>query len=467
MKNVVDAIRYGMETLKVSSDEMFSLIKSANTDEDLTGNYKLWLAREIVKIAEKEGVGYSQLLVKKFSIIQEILNSSEVKLKDSWVHRIMQEVSGKDGSLFTVGLEELNGLSLDGVDWQDGVDYDVENAFFTDTLPEQLKSKIKNNEGFSLVARLSSEPCSKKCDVALDAKARSVSVKTLGGALLYRLCLLSDVHGLESGKFSFAFLVNSEFLVEKVNQEVIRYFLLYFNCTGYIVKSADLYADISVDGEYSVVFCKPRDIGDNASDTLNLTCPDGLVRRYSFGKAKYVDVIKSNQPGVDCGVSLCVESPWKIGIGVSGDIRVGLENLEDCITYYGVVSSLMCFGFSRDIGVMASGGNNYRILLSNCIPLFLYDDGSELIPGLEGNLGDRIHCLRRDYMVYFSYEAKELEYVVSSIMKKASEEGISVQGKSLNQIRRELKDSTLDESYTQALRCLKGYIKSLYREMVV
>ena len=70
-------------------------------------------------------------------------------------------------------------------------------------------------------------------------------------------------------------------------------------------------------------------------------------------------------------------------------------------------------------------------------------------------------------MVYFSYEAKELEYVVSSIMKKASEEGISVQGKSLNQIRRELKDSTLDESYTQALRCLKGYIKSLYREMVV
>ena len=71
MKNTIDAIKYGLETLKVSPKELNSLIESSKGyDGD---DYKRWLANEIIKIAEKDDVGYSQLLAKWFNLIQSII----------------------------------------------------------------------------------------------------------------------------------------------------------------------------------------------------------------------------------------------------------------------------------------------------------------------------------------------------------------------------------------------------------
>ena len=83
MKSTVEAVRYGIETLKVSPNEMFSLIESS---QGYTGDdYKRWLANEIIKIAVKDGVGFSQLLVKKLAITSEIMENVDVSFKPEWL----------------------------------------------------------------------------------------------------------------------------------------------------------------------------------------------------------------------------------------------------------------------------------------------------------------------------------------------------------------------------------------------
>ena len=57
MKNTREAIRYGIETLGVTPEEFFSLIESSNGYSG--DDYGRWLANEIIKIAEKDNVGYS------------------------------------------------------------------------------------------------------------------------------------------------------------------------------------------------------------------------------------------------------------------------------------------------------------------------------------------------------------------------------------------------------------------------
>ena len=81
MKVANEAIRYGIETLGVSPDEMFSLIESSNGYEG--DDYKRWLASEIIKLVENSGMGYSQLLIKKFNIIQELMDEySDSSIKE-------------------------------------------------------------------------------------------------------------------------------------------------------------------------------------------------------------------------------------------------------------------------------------------------------------------------------------------------------------------------------------------------
>ena len=71
MKHIKDIIRYGVETLHVTPEQLFSLIESSNGYDG--EDYKRWLSNQIIRLAEKEGMGYSQLLVKKFSIIQSLI----------------------------------------------------------------------------------------------------------------------------------------------------------------------------------------------------------------------------------------------------------------------------------------------------------------------------------------------------------------------------------------------------------
>ena len=67
MKKTKSAVKYGMETLKLSPDELFKLIESSQGYDG--SDYARWLAGKIISVAEEDGVQFSQLLVKKFNII--------------------------------------------------------------------------------------------------------------------------------------------------------------------------------------------------------------------------------------------------------------------------------------------------------------------------------------------------------------------------------------------------------------
>lgn len=125
MRKTKSAIKYGMETLKLSSDELFKLIESS---KDYVGSdYKRWLARKIIELAEKDGIGYSQLLVKKFNIINSIME--EVAETDSIKEEFLDIFkSTLKGELYSNGFPYL-GTELK-VDWGKGIDYDKNNSFF-------------------------------------------------------------------------------------------------------------------------------------------------------------------------------------------------------------------------------------------------------------------------------------------------------------------------------------------------
>ena len=237
MKNTKEAIKYGIKTLKVSPDEMFALIKSS--DGYSGGNYKRWLANEIIKIANKEGVGYSQLLVKKFSIIQSISEEYESdgdEIKQRF-YDMFSKVLGE--KIYSVGMNKV-GISLDEVDWYNGIDIDdVNSAFVMGTLPADFREDFVNGE-FSLFARLQCSNPPKNSDLLKDAKEYGLVCKNEGSLMLYRVCSLVEAFGY-SNKFRFGFLVNSTFLYDKDNADIIKYFLSYFVYKGLIINSSDMY----------------------------------------------------------------------------------------------------------------------------------------------------------------------------------------------------------------------------------
>lgn len=127
MKVANEAIRYGIETLGVSPDEMFSLIESSNGYEG--DDYKRWLASEIIKLVENSGMGYSQLLIKKFNIIQELMDEySDSSIKEEWLSYFKSILSN---NIFSINMEDI-GTMIEDVDWFNGYDIDSHNFILSE-----------------------------------------------------------------------------------------------------------------------------------------------------------------------------------------------------------------------------------------------------------------------------------------------------------------------------------------------
>ena len=122
MRKAKSAVMYGMETLRVSPDELFKLIESSQGyDGD---DYNRWLAGRIIEVAEKDGVQFSQLLAKKFVIVNEILEEvSDVQsIKEEFLDIFKSTLND---TLYSVDFEGL-GEAVE-VDWFTGLDLDSEN----------------------------------------------------------------------------------------------------------------------------------------------------------------------------------------------------------------------------------------------------------------------------------------------------------------------------------------------------
>lgn len=490
MKVANEAIRYGIETLGVSPDEMFSLIESSNGyDGD---DYKRWLASEIIKLVENSGMGYSQLLIKKFNIIQELMDEySDSSIKEEWLSYFKSILSD---NIFSINMEDI-GTMIEDVDWFNGYDIDSHNSYFIrEELPENFSGEFLKDNNVSLVCKLSSKPCSKDSDMFREAKERGIKCKNEGSLLLYRLCSMVSAFEECTQNFTFAFLVNSKFLYDEDNDQIIKHFLRYFKYEGIVVEANILLSNSYASGEYAFVKCKPRMFEDKLQDGFVLiksTLEDGKlklsnIKRYSRSTKEALSSIRNSKELVKTSsLKECIygylifDDKFNLFVNSSSEdskecIEINESNFKLAVTYFGVVRSLDRFGFSKNIKKFITGNNLFEELFYNCLPLFLFDvnnicsdyNGSTNINPLNVIENESILKLLEDGEVYYSFEAKQLLDICKGFLEFLK--GIDkneVKGKTFEDIRQEADNNNLNKQYLNALTNLKDYVSSLYRKL--
>lgn len=515
MKHIKDIIRYGVETLHVTPEQLFSLIESSNGYDG--EDYKRWLANQIIRLAEKEGMGYSQLLVKKFSIIQSLIEEySDNSIDPWWVKFFKKHFS--ENKVYSFGIEGVGSEVEEEIDWTSGIDYDsINSEFVNEVLPEEIRDTLLENKGVTLFISLSSDSVDKKSDLVKESRENEVILKSEGGAILYRLASIVKAFDDEVSKLQCAFLCSTDFLLDEENQDAISYFLKYFTYnTKYslVLGSDELFKDSYTSAEYAFILCKPREYDEDEQDGFVLRDilrkEDKLkvvnTRRFSRSNNSMLDLIRS-KADVDsleeCEVPLQevnrqFNSLTTGYIGCYGYLNVrgysviatstplnGYEsipitkkNFYDVICYYGLFKSLKTFGLSNSISEIATGSKRYKELLYNCLPILLYD--SEFITtdvkidGIKYHIQNEfdidlgkvgVSKLLEEAETYFSTEAKEVVYICKGYLEYLKSTGDDVTGKTFNEVREDSNNEDLNKGYMSALVNLCDYISSLYRRI--
>lgn len=511
MKNTVEAIKYGIQTLGVSPEEMFSLIESS---EGYTGeDYSRWLAGKIIELAEKDGVGYTQLLVKKFAITQSIMEEcSDDSISEEWIG-YFREMLGCGGTpVYTDGIEGV-GTELEDIDWFTGVDLDELNGDFAfECLPEGLYSCIENGSPVTVFCKLTNDAVDRGSELFKVAKNGGINCKTTGALMLYRMCNLLSAYDTSMDDFKFAFICNTKFLYNKDNADAIKYFLSYYKYTGFTVNASELLTESYLNSEFAVVVCSPRGLGDATMDGFCL--PEAVLR---YGVIEYGEVKRYSKSDIDmltCVKSRAPELTDKV-VGLSGEefvltegvadalgylwvdrygvvrvvsdpvvgsvcIPICRSNFMDCVVYYGVSKSLERFGMARGITDVLTGHESFMELYYNCLPLFLFDtdnlcrDCGVVRLGLEDyRLANRISISNKfiaeelgNGEVQFSFEAKQVLDICKGFLEyvKGMQEQVFTGG-TFEDIRKEADNEELNKQYLFAINGIKDFIVGLYRKM--
>ena len=518
MRNTLDAIKYGLETLNITPKDMFSLIESSNGYEG--DDYKRWLSNEIIKIAEKDGILYSQLLAKWFNIIQSIIEEyADESVKDSYKNKILSMIANSKN--YTVGVPEEEGYGepVDEIDWGSKVDLHC-NLDFIDTLPEEMGEYIREDKGVTIFVRFNPKNAFKKnSDLVFDAKINGVSVKNQDALMMYRMCTIARALDDMCSNFKFVFMTDTKFLYDKENESVVNYFLSFFKYNGFVVNSKDLYSGSFTSEEYAICECTLRGIGDpiqggfvlkEGVDVEGEITLSGKEKRYSSGSNmldalykkypsdEYTDNIpmlnRSNKVvGKTVGLRdalgyLCKGANDRSAILTSFPledtkyIAITEGNLKDIIAYYGVSQAMDNAGMFMGIDEIIDGHPEYSNLVSNCVSLFLFDINSKfcdlgtisggsgkeyrLVNKLDVSSSEIVKKLLDESAVYFSYETKELMEVCKGFLDYFTENcGEDMTGKTFEEIRKEANNDNLNRVYLNNLSRCKDYVSSIYRLM--
>lgn len=495
MKKTVDAIKYGLETLNITPKELFSLIESS---KGYTGSdYSRWLANEIICIAEKDEVLYSQLLAKWFNIIQSIIEEHvDESISEEFTKRV-QGLCANGGKVYTVGIageENPYGTPID-IDWVSLLDLPF-NYEFIESLPEGIGESIINGEKITFLFRLGS--ISEKYSgspLVSDAKSVGIVVKSYDALLLYRICSMIRALGDEAGNLSFVLIGNTDFFYNPENADLIKYFLSYARYEGFAVDSKDLY-DVSYTNEsYAIIKCAAF-TEDNEGRQDGVVLPKLVkggeaagVYRYSCGSDIWRTLvgeygIEANIDGYTIEVSTISEVGNKVStqrgseeaigylcnsthlanpvvatlpLAGSESIAITTKNFYRCVAYYGVVTALRGQGFSSDIPDIISGHPEYINLVANCLPLVLFGKGNLWGDIADEKLGDFKEFILKEIetlSAYYSYEAKELMDLGKKLWNG------SEWGTKFGDV---LTHSDSDRQYLNAISRCQAYVCSLYR----
>ena len=131
-------------------------------------------------------------------------------------------------------------------------------------------------------------------------------------------------------------------------------------------------------------------------------------------------------------------------------------------------------GISSDITDIIDGHPDFKVLVNNCIPLFLFDVNSKFCQVSDSRKNpydlfesNFVKNLLDRGSVYFSFESKEFVSVCKNILTcynlKHGEE--SKVGKSFNDMRVACENEDLNKAYFNSLSRCKEFISSLYKKM--
>ena len=490
MKNTIDAIKYGLETLNITTKEMFNLIESSKGyDGD---DYKRWLANEIIKLAEKDDIGYSQLLAKWFNLIQSIIEEySDDSIKKSFEEKIEEYIS--NDVVYTVGMssEKDYGVKGDDIDWGNRVDLPF-NYDFIEGLPDDLKDGLLENKGATIFLKVNSKSTFKKSsDIVTDAKINGISIKNYESMMFYRMCTLMRALDEQGTKFKFVFIADTKVLYDKENADIIKYLLSFFNYEGFVVNSKDLYEGSFTSEEYAIVKCTLRGMYDEIQDGFLLRRAEevdgkftlvGREKRYSrggdmFGSLAGYKLGSSEEKGIGylCkGIKDRTAYLSTLPVDEANCVPITKKNLNKVASYFGVSQAMVNSGVSGDITDIIDGHPDFKVLVNNCIPLFLFDVNSEFCQ-VSNSIKNPYDLFESDFVknlldrgsVYFSFESKEFVSVCKNILTcynlKHGEE--SKVGKSFNDMRVACENEDLNKAYFNSLSRCKEFISSLYKKM--
>ena len=490
MKNTIDAIKYGLETLNVTTKEMFNLVESSKGyDGD---DYKRWLANEIIKIAEKDDIGYSQLLAKWFNLIQSIIEEySDDSIKKSFEEKIEEYIS--NDVVYTVGMssEKDYGVKGDDIDWGNRVDLPF-NYDFIEGLPDDLKDGLLENKGVTIFLKVNSKSTFKKSsDIVTDAKINGISIKNYESMMFYRMCTLMRALDEQGTKFKFVFIADTKVLYDKENADIIKYLLSFFNYEGFVVNSKDLYEGSFTSEEYAIVKCTLRGMYDEIQDGFLLRRAEevdgkftlvGREKRYSRGGDMFDSLAgyklgSSEEKGIGylCkGIKDRTAYLSTLPVDEANCVPITKKNLNKVVSYFGVSQAMVNSGVSGDITDIIDGHPDFKVLVNNCIPLFLFDVNSEFCQ-VSNSIKNPYDLFESDFVknlldrgsVYFSFESKEFVSVCKNILTcynlKHGEE--SKVGKSFNDMRVACENEDLNKAYFNSLSRCKEFISSLYKKM--
>lgn len=455
MKQTKEAIRYCLETLDISPNELFKLFDVAQYSSEEA--YDIWLAKEVLKIAESEDVGLSKLMIKKFIILQE-LKENYLKEKELSVEALNFIVDGLRNS--RVISYEINNIEEDNrsdeeVNWFEGIDYGIENDFFMQN-NEWLREKI--NDSFSMCLDLSSlslERVDKTYkELASVAKEKGVECHNMASLLLFRLCLMEELYFISNAGVSVVLPV--DFLSKPENRSILQFILDYFKVEGWICSSKDLYGSVFNIGDYAILMLSEK---TESQQDISLRMLDGWKEvgekiQCSLSKGYLKDKLESKKVDKDAlfGVNLCTNPVTLSNKKGGAFVGIGEHGLRDAVIYYVLFNAMQGMERIRKPVEYKFLGDE---LFYNCLPLFIVGNCNDVNWFLKNKklfdtklwkiLENEIETGRR----YVGFEAKSLvDYILDF---KDSDE----------------KEFKKDNMFNMAVANLENYCVQLYRNQYV
>lgn len=519
MKYTKAAIRFGLKNLSVTPNRLKALIESSNEYDG--EDYDRWLANQIIKIADKDGVPYTQLLAKWFNIMQSIVEDcADLSIKDIWLNKLF--CNGAYDYYYGSETEDSRfGTQLADINWFNGSDMMWNTEFLDNELPSEFCESLHNCKPVNLFMQLGfgKDSCNiKGTSLYAEAKNAGILCSNEAALMLYRLASMAMALGVEgSVSLKVGLLMPASFFYKIENKDAINYFLNHFSYqpdNSFSINSMDLYNDAFTNEDIVFLCCVPRDtalqdgvvLSKKACTQSELEEDLGMFRyspstRSEYNRlSKYVETCTADGYALSADLKkmtlkgklnpqsygyLCTNSSMRVPIlatvPIVGTTSIPIipENIWDIVAYYGIKASLHGTNCSTSINEFITGHSEYIELVHNCLPIFLFDVDTQfrayIVKGdevmnhfdlLKEGEGYIANGLINEAEIHFSYEAKELMEICRGFLKYLQDVGEAMNGKTFDVVRKECNDNDLNKAYLTALMRCKDYISTQYRRMI-